>query len=152
MQALPQWSQQALQQHMGDAREVKTLEQLESGGTGDDIWDAMQHQLKIYGAAPSSEWETCFVANHVGNTTSHGACLCAASIDKVCWHAQTGDFSSMKVKGTEIRLSHYAAALGPGLCSGQYPSYEEISEAASEQHRQRQSSEQCTLKICFGGA
>ncbi len=48
-QALPQWSQQALQQHMGDAREVKTLEQLENGGTGDAIWDAMQHQLKTYG-------------------------------------------------------------------------------------------------------
>ena len=52
LQALPQWSQQALQQHMGDAREVKTLEQLENGGTGDDIWDAMQHQLKTYGIAP----------------------------------------------------------------------------------------------------
>ena len=51
-QALPQWSQQALQQHMRDAREVKTLEQLENGGTGDDIWDAMQHQLKTYGTAP----------------------------------------------------------------------------------------------------
>ena len=49
LQALPQWSQQALQQHMSDAREVKTLEQLENGETGDPIWDAMQHQLKIYG-------------------------------------------------------------------------------------------------------
>ena len=51
MQALPQWSQQALQQHAGDPREVKSLSQLEDGQTGDSIWDAMQHQLKTHGAA-----------------------------------------------------------------------------------------------------
>lgn len=51
MQALPQWSQQALQQHTGDPREVKTLEQLENGQTRDAIWDAMQQQLKKHGAA-----------------------------------------------------------------------------------------------------
>ena len=50
VQALPQWAQAALQQHEGDAREIKTLEQLESGTTGDAIWDAMQHQLMTNGA------------------------------------------------------------------------------------------------------
>ena len=58
LQALPQWSQQALQQHAGDAREIKSLEQLESGTTGDVIWDAMQHQLKTYGAALAVDYPT----------------------------------------------------------------------------------------------
>ena len=56
LQALPQWSQQALQQHADDARDVKALEELENGQTGDAIWDAMQHQLKTYGAAPRLLW------------------------------------------------------------------------------------------------
>jgi len=38
---------------MGDDRDVKTLEQLENGHTGDAIWDAMQRQLQTHGTAPS---------------------------------------------------------------------------------------------------
>ncbi|CAL8462237.1 g1768 [Coccomyxa elongata] len=48
-QALPQWAQQTLARHSGDAREVKTMQQLEQGTTGDHIWDAMQHQLNTTG-------------------------------------------------------------------------------------------------------
>ncbi len=48
-QALPQWAQQTLARHSSDAREVKSMEQLEQGQTGDAIWDAMQHQLKTTG-------------------------------------------------------------------------------------------------------
>jgi deoxyribodipyrimidine photo-lyase len=50
MQALPQWAQQTLARHAGDARECKSTQQLEEGTTGDPIWDAMQHQLKTTGA------------------------------------------------------------------------------------------------------
>ena len=49
MQALPQWAQQTLARHAGDARECQSMEQLEEGTTGDHIWDAMQHQLKSTG-------------------------------------------------------------------------------------------------------
>lgn len=48
-QALPNWAQQTLQRHAGDARELKTMAQLEAGTTGDAIWDAMQHQLNVTG-------------------------------------------------------------------------------------------------------
>ena len=48
-QALPNWAQQTLQRHAGDVREIKTMDQLEQGTTGDAIWDAMQHQLNQTG-------------------------------------------------------------------------------------------------------
>ncbi len=71
LQALPQWSKQALQQHAGDAREIKSLEQLENGTTGDAIWDAMQHQLKTYGTAFAFDFPT-------------GLCLTSICVHSLC--------------------------------------------------------------------
>lgn len=48
-QILPQWAQKTLTAHQGDKRDVKTLKQLEDGTTGDEIWDALQHQLNKTG-------------------------------------------------------------------------------------------------------
>lgn len=48
---LPQWAQDTLAAHAGDERDVKTLEQLEKGATGDQGWDAMQHQLVLTGVS-----------------------------------------------------------------------------------------------------
>ena len=75
-QALPQWSQQALQQHAGDPREVKSLSQLEDGQTGDSIWDAMQHQLKTHGAALSCPQPSAHLPiMHSGYEHCHQMCL-----------------------------------------------------------------------------
>ena len=49
MQVLPAWSQKTLAAHKSDKRELKTQEQLEEGTTGDEIWDALQHQLNTTG-------------------------------------------------------------------------------------------------------
>lgn len=49
MKVLPQWAQKTLKAHKGDKRELKSLEQLEKGTTGDEIWDALQHQLNVTG-------------------------------------------------------------------------------------------------------
>ena len=48
-QVLPTWSQTTLKKHQGDKRDIKTLQQLEKGETGDEIWDALQHQLNQTG-------------------------------------------------------------------------------------------------------
>jgi len=43
---LPAWAYQTLADHRGDRREhVFSLEELEAGVTGDELWDASQHQL-----------------------------------------------------------------------------------------------------------
>lgn len=49
LQVLPAWAQKTLTAHKNDSRDLKTLEQLEVGSTGDDIWDALQHQLNKTG-------------------------------------------------------------------------------------------------------
>lgn len=49
VQVLPNWAQKTLNAHKGDRRDLKSLEQLEKGTTGDKIWDALQHQLNVTG-------------------------------------------------------------------------------------------------------
>ena len=49
VQALPDWSVKTLRGHASDQRDVKSIEQLEMGETGDLIWDALQHQLNVTG-------------------------------------------------------------------------------------------------------
>ena len=49
-QVLPKWAQKTLRAHQGDRREIKSQQQLEQGTTGDEIWDALQHQLNTTGA------------------------------------------------------------------------------------------------------
>ena len=49
LQILPTWSQRTLTAHKHDKREIKSQEQLEKGTTGDEIWDALQHQLYTTG-------------------------------------------------------------------------------------------------------
>ena len=49
VQALPDWSVKTLRGHASDQRDVKSVEQLERGETGDLIWDALQHQLNVTG-------------------------------------------------------------------------------------------------------
>jgi deoxyribodipyrimidine photo-lyase len=45
-ESLPAWAQRSLAEHENDAREVRYAhEQLESGSTGDPLWNAAQHQL-----------------------------------------------------------------------------------------------------------
>ena len=58
MQVLPAWAQKTLTAHKGDQRDIKTLEQLEVGSTGDEIWDALQHQLNKTGGAACLELDT----------------------------------------------------------------------------------------------
>lgn len=51
IQVLPTWSQKTLTAHRGDKRDIKTIQQLEEGNTGDEIWDALQYQLNHTGTA-----------------------------------------------------------------------------------------------------
>lgn len=45
-ESLPDWAQQTLQQHASDPRPyVYNLDQLQSAGTHDELWNAAQHQL-----------------------------------------------------------------------------------------------------------
>ena len=56
---LPSWAQKTLKAHNGDRRELKTMEQLELGTTGDEIWDALQHQLNKTGLRSARRCLTC---------------------------------------------------------------------------------------------
>jgi hypothetical protein len=56
LQALPKWAQETLARHSSDSREVKSMQELEEGRTGDAIWDAMQHQLKTTGKPVCYSW------------------------------------------------------------------------------------------------
>ena len=56
---LPSWAQKTLKAHNGDRRELKTMEQLELGTTGDEIWDALQHQLYKTGPWSARRCLTC---------------------------------------------------------------------------------------------
>ena len=49
-QVVPQWAQKTLERHAGDPRPLVTLAELETGSTGDALWDAMQQQLVLTGA------------------------------------------------------------------------------------------------------
>ena len=54
LQALPEWARKTLQKHASDQRpHLKTDEQLETGTTGDAMWDACQHQLVVTGQLKS---------------------------------------------------------------------------------------------------
>ncbi|KXZ50650.1 PHR2 protein [Gonium pectorale] len=46
---LPRWAQDTLAAHSADPRVIKSLQQLESGTTGDAFWDAAQRQLVTHG-------------------------------------------------------------------------------------------------------
>ncbi|GLC63852.1 hypothetical protein PLESTF_000090200 [Pleodorina starrii] len=46
---LPRWAQDSLAAHATDPRVTKTLQQLETGTTGDRFWDAAQRQLAAHG-------------------------------------------------------------------------------------------------------
>jgi deoxyribodipyrimidine photo-lyase len=49
-ESLPEWAQQTLQQHAGDPRPfVYELEQFQSAGTHDELWNAAQNQLVTEG-------------------------------------------------------------------------------------------------------
>ena len=47
---VPQWARQTLERHASDPRPLVTLAELETGATGDELWDAMQQQLVLTGA------------------------------------------------------------------------------------------------------
>ena len=49
-QVVPQWAQKTLERHAADPRPLVTLAELETGSTGDELWDAMQQQLVLTGA------------------------------------------------------------------------------------------------------
>jgi hypothetical protein len=49
-QAVPRWARATLERHAADPRPRMSLAQLEAGGTGDALWDAMQRQLVLTGA------------------------------------------------------------------------------------------------------
>ncbi len=53
-QAVPRWARATLERHAADPRPRMSLAQLEAGGTGDALWDAMQRQLVLTGAARKS--------------------------------------------------------------------------------------------------
>lgn len=75
-QALPNWAQQTLARHAGDARHVMSMQQLEAGTTGDRIWDAMQHQLNITGAhSPCAADMHCTSTGLLKCADSHHACM-----------------------------------------------------------------------------
>jgi deoxyribodipyrimidine photo-lyase len=44
-ESLPDWARETLQSHASDPRELYTLQQLESAGTDDPVWNAAQRQL-----------------------------------------------------------------------------------------------------------
>ncbi len=47
---LPEWSRRTLEKHAGDRREHQySMEELEGGETGDDLWNAMQVELTSHG-------------------------------------------------------------------------------------------------------
>lgn len=47
---LLQWARSSLTQHESDPRDaLRSLQQLETANSGDEIWDAMQHQLVQHG-------------------------------------------------------------------------------------------------------
>jgi deoxyribodipyrimidine photo-lyase len=46
LEGLPEWASRTLDDHRGDTREhLFSLGELEAGATGDDLWDASQHEL-----------------------------------------------------------------------------------------------------------
>ena len=55
LQVIPAWAQKTLTAHNGDKRELKSLEQMEKGETGDAIWDALQYQLNVTGIKRSKQ-------------------------------------------------------------------------------------------------
>ena len=46
---LPAWARATLAEHAADPRELLTMEQLERGRTGDELWDACQRSLLAHG-------------------------------------------------------------------------------------------------------
>lgn len=55
LQTLPEWAKTTLQAHASDPRpHLMTDEQLDQAQTGDEVWDAAQHQLALTGAASFS--------------------------------------------------------------------------------------------------
>ena len=49
VQAIPPWALETLREHMGDGREIPTLEILARASTGDRLWDAAQRSLLVHG-------------------------------------------------------------------------------------------------------
>jgi deoxyribodipyrimidine photo-lyase len=50
LEALPDWARATLEKHKDDKRpRVFTMEELESGRTGDELWDASQYEMARYG-------------------------------------------------------------------------------------------------------
>ena len=47
--ALPDWAQETLQDHRADARDWIDADRLSRGATGDRLWDACQHSLRVHG-------------------------------------------------------------------------------------------------------
>jgi deoxyribodipyrimidine photo-lyase len=76
---LPKWSRDTLLQHQPDARpDVKSLEALESAATGDDAWDAMQHQLNEHGE----------LHNNIRMTWGRQFVKWSATVAESIWRAQ----------------------------------------------------------------
>lgn len=81
-QVVPQWAQKTLERHAADPRPLVTLAELETGSTGDELWDAMQQQLVLTGARAS--WLR-FGSRLASAACSQPACRTpASSVDSAC--------------------------------------------------------------------
>ena len=65
LQVLPTWSQKTLTAHKGDKRDCKTIQQLEEGNTGDEIWDALQFQLNQTGVVKEAFRDLGFLCSQI---------------------------------------------------------------------------------------